>query len=153
PLPDRGPPRRARRRAAGGERRRVAPGARVPESTFRPAVRPRARRQPGRRRPRDSLGGAEAVTKLFELRELQDRASVRFSLPPVRGRFGPLALEGFAYRAWDGSVRGWVNLCPHRAQPLDLGDARLFNSLGEIACQAHAPRFDPETGACIAGPC
>jgi len=93
------------------------------------------------------------VTKLFELRELQDRASVRFSLPPVRGRFGPLALEGFAYRAWDGSVRAWVNLCPHRAQPLDLGDARLFNSLGEIECQAHGARFDPETGACIAGPC
>ena len=50
-------------------------------------------------------------------------------------------------------MRAWVNLCPHRAQPLDLGDARLFNSLGEIECQAHGARFDPETGACIAGPC
>ena len=93
------------------------------------------------------------MTKLFELRELRDHASVRFPLPPVRGRFGPLALEGFAYRAADGSVRAWVNLCPHRAQPLDLGDGRMFNSLGEIECHAHGARFDPETGVCIGGPC
>jgi nitrite reductase/ring-hydroxylating ferredoxin subunit len=99
------------------------------------------------------VGGAEAVTKLFELRDLSDRASVRFPLPPIRGRFGPLALEGFAYYASDGTVRAWVNLCPHRAQPLDLGDGRLFNSLGEIECAAHGARFEPSTGSCVAGPC
>ena len=93
------------------------------------------------------------MTKLFDLRELSDRASVRFPLRAVHGRFGPLPLEGFAYRAWDGSVRAWVNLCPHRAQPLDLGDGRVFNSLGEIECHAHGARFDPSTGVCIAGPC
>jgi nitrite reductase/ring-hydroxylating ferredoxin subunit len=99
------------------------------------------------------VGRAETVTKLFELRDLRDCASVRFPLPPVRGCFGPLALEGFAYRASDGTLRAWVNLCPHRAQSLDLGDGRLFNSLGEIECHAHGARFDPETGACTAGPC
>ena len=43
------------------------------------------------------MGCAEAVTKLFDLRDLPPGNSVRFPLPPVRGRFGPLALEGFAH--------------------------------------------------------
>jgi nitrite reductase/ring-hydroxylating ferredoxin subunit len=96
---------------------------------------------------------AETVTRLFDARDLPEGGSVRFTLPPVRGRFGPLALEGFAYRASDGTIRAWVNLCPHRAQPLDLGDERLFNSLGEIECHAHGARFDPSSGNCTGGPC
>jgi nitrite reductase/ring-hydroxylating ferredoxin subunit len=62
-------------------------------------------------------------------------------------------VEGFAYRAPDGAVRAWLNLCPHRLQPLDLGDGRLFNRAGELECAAHGARFDAATGACIAGPC
>lgn len=93
------------------------------------------------------------MTKLFDLRDLPSGGSIRFPLPPVRGRFGPLSVEGFAYRAPDGTVRAWVNLCPHRAQPVDVGDGRLFNSLGEIECHAHGARFDPGTGSCVGGPC
>ena len=99
------------------------------------------------------MGGAEAVTKLFDVRDLQPGGSIRFPLPPVRGRFGPLSVEGFAHRAPDGTVRAWVNLCPHRAQPVDIGDGRLFNSLGEIECHAHGARFDPSSGSCTGGPC
>jgi nitrite reductase/ring-hydroxylating ferredoxin subunit len=81
--------------------------------------------------------------------ELRPGASIRFPLEPPR-RF---ADEGFAHRAADGSLRAWVNVCPHRAQPIDLGDGRLFNALGQIECQAHGARFDPEVGICAAGPC
>jgi nitrite reductase/ring-hydroxylating ferredoxin subunit len=81
--------------------------------------------------------------------ELRPGASIRFPLEPPR----PYADEGFAHRAADGSLRAWVNVCPHRAQPIDLGDERLFNAAGEIECQAHGARFDPSTGACIGGPC
>jgi nitrite reductase/ring-hydroxylating ferredoxin subunit len=99
------------------------------------------------------LGRAEAVNKLFDSADLAPGRSRRFPLPPVQGRFGPLAVEGFAYRMADGSIRAWVNLCPHRAQAVDLGDGRLFNSLGEIECHAHGARFDSATGACTGGPC
>jgi nitrite reductase/ring-hydroxylating ferredoxin subunit len=81
--------------------------------------------------------------------ELPPGASIRFPLQPPR----PYADEGFAYRAADGVVRAWVNVCPHRAQPIDLGDGRLFNAAGEIECQAHGARFDPATGKCVGGPC
>lgn len=85
----------------------------------------------------------EAV-RLFELKALRLGESVRFPLDERR--------EGFAVRAPDGSVRAYVNVCPHRLQPVDAGDGRLWID-GQIECQAHGARFDPATGACTGGPC
>lgn len=83
--------------------------------------------------------------KLFELAELRTGESVRFPLQP---RF-----EGFAVRDANGAVHAYLNVCPHRAQPVDVGDGRLWLPSGEIECQAHGARFDPATGACTGGPC
>ncbi len=91
--------------------------------------------------------------KLFDLRALQPGGSVRFPLGTVQGRFGPVEQEGFAVRTTAGEVRAYLNVCPHRAQPVDLGDGRLFLPSGEIECSAHGARFDPATGACTGGPC
>jgi nitrite reductase/ring-hydroxylating ferredoxin subunit len=82
--------------------------------------------------------------KLFELADLRPGDSVRFPLPQG---------EGFAVRDASGTVRAFVNICPHRAQPVDVGDGRLWLRSGEIECQAHGARFDPATGACMGGPC
>jgi nitrite reductase/ring-hydroxylating ferredoxin subunit len=89
------------------------------------------------------------LKRLCSSAELPPGGSIRFPLDPQR-RY---ADEGFAHRAPDGTVRAWVNVCPHRAQPIDLGDGRLFNAAGEIECQAHGARFDPATGNCRGGPC
>ncbi|MCA1825576.1 MAG: Rieske (2Fe-2S) protein [Myxococcales bacterium] len=83
--------------------------------------------------------------KLFALSELRERDSVRFVLPDLR-------LEGFAVRVGE-AVRAYVNVCPHRTQPVDVGDGRLWLPNGEIECQAHGARFDPLTGECRGGPC
>ncbi|MFL5291605.1 MAG: Rieske (2Fe-2S) protein [Myxococcales bacterium] len=91
----------------------------------------------------------ERLVRLCSSADLRPGGSLRFPLHPRR----PYEEEGFAYRAPDGTVRGWVNVCPHRAQPIDLGDERLFNAAGEIECQAHGARFDPSTGKCVGGPC
>lgn len=91
--------------------------------------------------------------KLFAAADLRAGASVRFALGVVQGRFGPVEQEGFALRGQDGRVRAYLNVCPHRAQPVDLGDGRLFLPSGEIECSAHGARFDPGTGACTGGPC
>jgi nitrite reductase/ring-hydroxylating ferredoxin subunit len=82
--------------------------------------------------------------KLFDLADLRERSSLRFPLP-----LG----EGFAVRDASGAVRAYVNICPHRAQPVDVGDGRLWLPSGEIECQAHGARFDPASGACTGGPC
>jgi nitrite reductase/ring-hydroxylating ferredoxin subunit len=89
------------------------------------------------------------VKRLCSSAELSSGRSIRFELE----RGDPYAAEGFAYRASDGAVRAFVNVCPHRAQPLDLGDGALFDALGEIECQAHGARFDPSSGRCSSGPC
>jgi nitrite reductase/ring-hydroxylating ferredoxin subunit len=83
--------------------------------------------------------------KLFDLADLRPGESVRFALG--------LAREGFAIRDASGSVRAYLNVCPHRAQPVDVGDGRLWLPSGEIECQAHGARFDPATGTCTGGPC
>ena len=83
--------------------------------------------------------------RLFASAELGQGSSVRFELRPL--------LEGFAVRAADGSVRAYVNVCPHRGQPVDVGDGRLFLPSGDIECPSHGARFDPSTGACTGGPC
>jgi nitrite reductase/ring-hydroxylating ferredoxin subunit len=95
----------------------------------------------------------ETEVKLFELSQLAPGGSVRFPLGIVPGRFGPTQQEGFALRTRDGEVRAYLNVCPHRAQPVDVGDGRLWVAPGEIECQAHGARFDPATGACMGGPC
>jgi nitrite reductase/ring-hydroxylating ferredoxin subunit len=91
--------------------------------------------------------------KLFELAELRAGGSVRFPLEPVQSGFGPMPQEGFAVRTPAGEVRAYLNVCPHRGQPVDVGDGRLFVASGEIECGAHGARFDPATGACMGGPC
>jgi nitrite reductase/ring-hydroxylating ferredoxin subunit len=83
--------------------------------------------------------------KLFDLAQLTPRGSVRFPLDARR--------EGFAVLTSDGAVRAYVNICSHRAEPVDIGDGRLWLPTGEIECQAHGARFDPVTGACTGGPC
>jgi nitrite reductase/ring-hydroxylating ferredoxin subunit len=83
--------------------------------------------------------------KLFDLADLHVHGSIRFPLGAVG--------EGFAVRDQTGAVRAYLNVCPHRAQPVDVGDGRLWLDSGEIECQAHGARFDPATGACLGGPC
>ena len=93
------------------------------------------------------------MIRLFASGELPPGASRRFELGVSPGRFGPVQREGFAFRLPDGSVRGYHNLCPHRGQPVDQGDGRLFTGGGALECQAHGALFEPDTGACRSGPC
>jgi nitrite reductase/ring-hydroxylating ferredoxin subunit len=83
--------------------------------------------------------------KLFDVADLRPLESVRFAVGA--------GWEGFAVRDATGAVRAYLNVCPHRAQPVDVGDGRLWLPSGEIECQAHGARFDPATGACMGGPC
>jgi nitrite reductase/ring-hydroxylating ferredoxin subunit len=93
------------------------------------------------------------VKRVCDLSDLSKRRSVRFDLPPAHGRFGLQPREGFVVASADGAPRAYVNLCPHRGQPVDLGDGRLFLADGNLECQAHGAVFDPATGACVRGPC
>ncbi|GAC1340705.1 MAG: hypothetical protein NVSMB23_11350 [Myxococcales bacterium] len=93
------------------------------------------------------------MKRVCDLAALAKGASVRFELGEGAGRFGRVAREGFALLAADGAPRAYLNLCPHRGQPVDLGDGRLRLPDGTLECQAHGAVFDPASGVCLAGPC
>jgi nitrite reductase/ring-hydroxylating ferredoxin subunit len=63
------------------------------------------------------------------------------------------ALEGFIVNC-DGEHRAYLNRCPHVGTPLDLWPNDFLDEDGRtLVCSTHGARFDPLTGACIAGPC
>lgn len=54
----------------------------------------------------------------------------------------------------EGTLRAYVNRCPHIGTPLDWPDNRFFTSDGAyLICHTHGAQFQPEDGLCIRGPC
>jgi nitrite reductase/ring-hydroxylating ferredoxin subunit len=78
--------------------------------------------------------------------ELADGATgVRFELPT--------GSQGFAVRHC-GTVRAYVNRCPHAGSELDWEPGRFFDESGlYLICSTHGALFEPGTGLCVAGPC
>lgn len=55
---------------------------------------------------------------------------------------------------FDGTVRAYVNSCPHRGTELDWAPGEIFDESGlYLVCATHGALFDPETGECVSGPC
>ncbi len=53
-----------------------------------------------------------------------------------------------------GSVRGWLNICPHAGRRLDWAPGQFLKSReGHLVCAAHGASFSLEDGECVAGPC
>ncbi|PXA85543.1 2Fe-2S ferredoxin [Nostoc sp. 3335mG] len=64
------------------------------------------------------------------------------------GRF-----HGFVVRQGE-AVFGYVDRCPHAGLPLTQTlDEYLTPDGSLIACSWHGALFQPETGACVGGPC
>ncbi len=82
---------------------------------------------------------------LFWSADLHPGRSLRFPLDD--------GSEGFAIRDAGDAARAYRNVCPHRSQPVDLGDGKLFSKSGALECQAHGAFFESATGACLGGPC
>ena len=62
-------------------------------------------------------------------------------------------LPAFAI-AYDGEVRAYVNICPHRGTSLDWQPGEVFDESGlYLICATHGALFEPDSGLCIAGPC
>jgi nitrite reductase/ring-hydroxylating ferredoxin subunit len=79
-------------------------------------------------------------------------------LPPGRCREfrlgeGDWPLRGFVVHL-DGSVRAYVNRCPHLDYPLNyLPDEFLTYSGDLIQCTMHGALFEKDSGLCVRGPC
>jgi nitrite reductase/ring-hydroxylating ferredoxin subunit len=66
---------------------------------------------------------------------------------------GDWPLRGFVVRV-DGSVRAYLNRCPHLRYPLNyLPDEFLTYDHGLIECSMHGAVFEKDSGLCVGGPC
>ena len=73
---------------------------------------------------------------------------MRFDWAPAGGEG-----KGFAIR-YDGTVRAFVNRCPHLGVELDWQPGEFFEASGlYLVCSTHGAIFEPSTGLCVAGPC
>lgn len=69
--------------------------------------------------------------------------------PPAPG-----GLTGLIAVSCGGTVRVYVNACPHLGLPLELLPDRFLDDAGRyLVCSAHGARFRPEDGRCVSGPC
>jgi len=73
---------------------------------------------------------------------------VRFEL-----RRGGAVHPAFAIR-YAGRVHAYLNRCAHVGVELDWQPGRFFDADGMVLiCSTHGTLYDPETGACLGGPC
>lgn len=85
---------------------------------------------------------------LCALEDLPDPGAKGFAF-----RRGEAAFAGFVVRK-DGTVRGYVDSCPHARWPLaSIGDRYLTREGDLILCSGHGALFRIEDGACVSGPC
>lgn len=84
---------------------------------------------------------------LCRLDALEDGSARGFPAAPG-GFVGLIALR------LGGTVRVWVNACPHVGLPLDTVPGRFLDRRGRhLVCGAHGARFRVVDGVCVAGPC
>ena len=90
----------------------------------------------------------EPVLVLREAIRLAEGEGVRFAL-----RLDGLPRDAFAVH-WQGRLVAYLNTCRHQSLPLDFGDAHFFDEpYDALVCCHHGARYDPASGACLAGPC
>ena len=73
--------------------------------------------------------------------------------PGAKGPFRVGAVDVFVVRQGD-VIRAWENSCPHAFAPLEMEPDRFLDLTGTyVLCTLHGAHFEPDTGACVLGPC
>jgi nitrite reductase/ring-hydroxylating ferredoxin subunit len=73
---------------------------------------------------------------------------VRFEVVRYGERVGAFAVR------FGGAVHAYLNRCAHVAVELDWQPGKFFDSTGLVLiCSTHGAIYDPESGACLGGPC
>ena len=93
-------------------------------------------------------GTTDREVVVCRLEEVADPGACEFSCM-IRGR----PRDGFVVHK-GGRVYGYLNVCPHAAQPLNWKPNAFLTKAGDrIMCSVHGSVFAIETGMCIEGAC
>ena len=94
----------------------------------------------------------ERLCALADLADPGARGFV-FGEPAWGGDGEPRPFRGFVVRT-GGTVRGYVDACPHVGAPLSPDGRRYLTRRGDfLMCFNHGALFRIEDGLCVAGPC
>lgn len=53
-----------------------------------------------------------------------------------------------------GTLRAWLNVCPHQGRSLSLAPGRFItDDQNRLVCCVHGAVFEPDQGLCVQGPC
>jgi nitrite reductase/ring-hydroxylating ferredoxin subunit len=64
-----------------------------------------------------------------------------------------MTCRAFAVR-FNGVAHAYLNRCTHVAMELDYQPNRVFDDSGQwLLCATHGAAYQPESGACVGGPC
>jgi len=67
--------------------------------------------------------------------------------------YGGQTCRAFAIR-FEGQIHAYLNRCTHLAMELDYQPDRFFDASGRwLMCATHGATYQPDTGACLGGPC
>lgn len=73
--------------------------------------------------------------------------------PGAKGPFRVGTVDVFVVRQGD-VIRAWENSCPHAFAPLEMEPDRFLDLTGTyVLCTLHGAHFEPDSGACVLGPC
>ena len=94
------------------------------------------------------MAGRERVVVCPSAALVDGGDGVRFEV-----RRGAAPQAAFAIRH-GGRVHAYLNRCAHQGVELDWQAGRFFDAEGMVLiCSTHGALYDPETGACLGGPC
>lgn len=86
-------------------------------------------------------------TRVVEVDALPERGHLGLTLESERGGFPLLVV-----RLDDGTIRAYVNACPHQYLPLDQRGRRVLSEDGErLRCTNHDAAFSARTGEGVDG--
>ena len=96
----------------------------------------------------ERLTSTPAGVRLCALNDIAENSARNFVLQIGRGRF-----HGFVVRN-GGTVRGFVDRCPHMGLPLAQKLDDYLTPAGDlISCDWHGALFRIDDGTCVGGPC
>jgi naringenin degradation protein FdeD len=86
--------------------------------------------------------------RVASLNAIEEPGALEFSL----GK-GDWPFRGFVLR-WQGEVFAYENVCPHAGHSLNMTPDGFFDRHRSLLiCSSHGAMFEPQTGACVVGPC
>ena len=72
---------------------------------------------------------------------------------PFDVQYAGQTCRAFAIR-FEGQPHAYLNRCTHVAMEMDYQPDRFFDSTGNwLICATHGAMYQPQTGACLGGPC